>query len=65
VFQEMASLLVPGGTLFYSEPPVIVPGREFREHLGEAADAGLTVRKRRFYFVNRAAVLQKTAPGPQ
>jgi ubiquinone/menaquinone biosynthesis C-methylase UbiE len=65
VFQEMASLLVPGGTLFYSEPPVIVPGREFQEHLTEAEDAGLTVRKRRIYFVNRAAVLQKTASGPQ
>ena len=65
VFQEIASLLVPGGLLFYSEPPVIVPGREFREHLIEAEGAGLTVMERRFYFVNRAAVLQKITPGPQ
>jgi ubiquinone/menaquinone biosynthesis C-methylase UbiE len=65
VFKEIASLLVPGGILFYSEPPVIVPGREFRVHLTEAADAGFTVLERRFYFVNRAVVLQKTAPGLQ
>jgi ubiquinone/menaquinone biosynthesis C-methylase UbiE len=64
VFQEMASLLVPGGTLFYSEPPVIVSGREFRAHLQEASDAGLTLVERRFYFANRAAVLQKSTPGP-
>ena len=65
VFQEIASLLVPGGILFYSEPPVIVPGKEFRAHLEEAADAGFTIVERRFYFVNRAAVLQKGAPGPR
>ncbi len=65
VFQEIASLLVPGGLLFYSEPPVIVPGKEFRAHLAEAEEAGFTVVERRFYFVNRAAVLQKTAPGPR
>lgn len=65
VFQEIASLLVPGGILFYSEPPVIVPGREFREHLAEAKDTGFTVRERRLFFVNRAAVLQKSAPGQQ
>ncbi|HOX34173.1 MAG TPA: class I SAM-dependent methyltransferase [Methanoregulaceae archaeon] len=59
LFREIFALLKPGGTLFYSEPPIIVPGREFREHLAEAEQAGFRVAERWWYFVNRAAVLKK------
>jgi ubiquinone/menaquinone biosynthesis C-methylase UbiE len=59
LFREISSLLKPGGLLFYSEPPFIVPGREFRAHLSEAGEAGLRVVEKRLFFVNRAAVLRK------
>jgi len=59
LFREMFRLLKPGGTFFYSEPPVIVSGREFAEHLAEAEAAGFRVIERSFFFVNRAAVLRK------
>ncbi len=59
LFREIALLLKPDGTLFYTEPPFIVSGKEFREHLVEAEEAGLRLAERRFYFVNRAAVLRK------
>ncbi len=59
LFREISSLLVPGGLLFYSEPPFIVPGKEFRDSLAEAEKAGLTLVERRCFFVNRAAVLRK------
>jgi ubiquinone/menaquinone biosynthesis C-methylase UbiE len=59
LFGEISSLLKPSGLLFYTEPPFIVPGREFRAHLSEAEEAGLRVVEKRYYFVNRAAVLQK------
>jgi SAM-dependent methyltransferase len=63
VFREIASLLVPGGLLFYSEPPFIVPGREFRANLAGAEKAGLRVVEQRFYFVNRASVLREERDG--
>jgi SAM-dependent methyltransferase len=59
LFREIAALVKPGGTFFYSEPPFIVSGKEFREHLAEAEKAGFRVVEQRFYFVNRAAVLRK------
>jgi len=59
LFGEISSLLVPGGLFFYSEPPFIVPGREFRANLAYTEKAGLTLVEQRFFFVNRAAVLQK------
>lgn len=59
LFREIYALLKPGGTFFYSEPPFVIPGQEFREHLAEAEQAGFRVVKRRWYFVNRAAVLRK------
>ncbi|MDD1720334.1 MAG: class I SAM-dependent methyltransferase [Methanoregulaceae archaeon] len=59
LFREISSLLVPGGLLFFSEPPLVVPGREFRASLGYAEEAGLRVVERRVLFVNRAAVLRK------
>ncbi len=59
LFSEIAALVKPGGTFFYSEPPFIVSGREFKEHLAEAEKAGFRVIERSFFFVNRAAVLRK------
>jgi SAM-dependent methyltransferase len=59
LFHEIFSLLKPGGTFFYTEPPIIVSGREFQEHLAEAEAAGFTVVEHRLFFVNRAAVLMK------
>ena len=61
LFREISSLLKPEGLLFYSEPPFIVPGREFRAHLKEAEEAGLRLVEHRFFFVNRAAVLRKAS----
>jgi len=59
LFREIFGLLKPGGTFYYSEPPFIVSGREFRDHLAEAEKAGFRVAGRKWYFVNRAAVLMK------
>ena len=59
LFLEIASLLVPGGLLFYSEPPFIVSGTEFRDNLALAQGAGFRVIESRLFFVNRAAVLRK------
>ena len=59
LFREIASLLVPGGLLFYSEPPFIVSGTEFRDNLALAQEAGLRLVESRLFFVNRAAVLRK------
>ena len=59
LFGEIALLLKPGGLFYYTEPPVVVPGREFRTHLKEAEEAGFRVVEKRLFFVNRAAVLRK------
>jgi ubiquinone/menaquinone biosynthesis C-methylase UbiE len=59
LFREIALLVKPGGTLFYTEPPFVVSGREFREHLAEAMAAGFRLEGTSWYFVNRAAVLKK------
>lgn len=59
LFQEIALLLKPGGTLFYTEPPFIVSGREFRENLALAEEAGFRQVDRSLFFVNRAAGLRK------
>jgi ubiquinone/menaquinone biosynthesis C-methylase UbiE len=59
LFREISTLLVPGGQLFISEPPVIVSGKEFRDTLSLAQEAGLQLVERRLFFVNRAAVLRK------
>ena len=52
-------MLVPGGLFFYSEPPIIVSGSEFRESCALAEKAGLRLVETRRFFVNRAAVLRK------
>jgi len=59
LFREIAALLRPGGTLYYTEPPFIVSGREFRDNLALAEDAGFRLVETKFFFVNRAAVLKK------
>lgn len=59
LFREISALLVPGGRLFFSDPPFITSGREFENYLGLAADAGLAVAGRSWFFVNRAALLVK------
>jgi len=59
LFQEIAAVLVPGGLLFYTEPLFIVSGREFRDNLALAQEAGLRMTEARLFFVNRAAVLRK------
>ncbi len=59
LFREIAALVKPGGTFFYSEPPFIVSGGEFKEHLAEAEAAGFKVMERSFFFVNRAAVMRR------
>jgi ubiquinone/menaquinone biosynthesis C-methylase UbiE len=59
LFKEIAALLAPSGLLFLSEPPFIVSGGEFRDTIARAEEAGLRLIKRRFFFVNRAAVLRK------
>jgi ubiquinone/menaquinone biosynthesis C-methylase UbiE len=59
LFREIAAMLVPGGLFFYSEPPFLVPKKEFRENLAMAERLGLRTVETRWYFVNRAAVLRK------
>ncbi len=59
LFREIAALLVPGGHLFYTEPPLIVSGKEFRYNLALAEGAGLRVAETRSFFLNRAALLMK------
>lgn len=59
LFREIAAMLVPGGTFFYSEPPFLVPKKEFRENLAMAERLGLQTVGTRWYFVNRAALLKK------
>lgn len=59
LFREIAALVKTGGIFFFSEPPLIVSGREFREKIALAEEAGFLQADRFFYFVNRAAVLKK------
>jgi ubiquinone/menaquinone biosynthesis C-methylase UbiE len=59
LFREIAALLVPGGLLLLAEPPFIVPGREFRDTIMRAEEAGLRMVEKKLFFVNRAAVLRK------
>jgi len=59
LFGEIALLLKPGGTLFYTDPPFVVSGKEFQEYLAVAEEAGFRQVDRSFLFVNRAATLRK------
>jgi len=59
LFREIALLLKSGGTLFYTEPPFLVSGKEFHENLAVAEVAGFQLVDRSFFFLNRAATLMK------
>lgn len=59
LFREIAKLLRSGGTLFFSEPPFLVSGNEFRKKIAFAEQAGFLQVDRFLFFVNRAAVLRK------
>jgi ubiquinone/menaquinone biosynthesis C-methylase UbiE len=59
LFREIALLLKPGGTLFYTEPPFVVSGKEFRENLALVEEAGFLQVERSLFFVNRAVTLRK------
>ncbi len=59
LFREIFTLMKPGGTFFYTEPPFIVSGREFKEKLTLAEETGFRQVDRFWYFVNRAAGLRK------
>jgi ubiquinone/menaquinone biosynthesis C-methylase UbiE len=59
LLSEIAQLVKPGGTYFYTEPLIVVSGSEFRENLALAEAAGFRVVDRFWYFLNRAAVLRK------
>ena len=59
LFREIHSLLVPGGLLFLTEPPFIVPKGEFHTTLLRAQGAGFELVETKWFFVNRAAVLKK------
>lgn len=59
LFGEIAALLKPGGILFFSEPPILVSGREFRDKIALAERLGFQLERCSWFFVNRAAVLRK------
>jgi ubiquinone/menaquinone biosynthesis C-methylase UbiE len=59
LFSEIAALLKSGGTFFYSEPPFLVPKKEFSGNLTIMKTLGLEVVETRWYFLNRAALLKK------
>ena len=59
LFQEISALLVPGGLLFISEPPIIVSGKDSGIHFRWLRKQGYSSVERRLFFVNRAAVLRK------
>ena len=59
LFREIAALVKPGGTFFYTEPFFVVPGPEFRENLALAEKAGFRLVGTSHYFLNRAAELKK------
>lgn len=61
LFQEISSLLAPEGLFFFAEPPFVVSGNEFRANLMKAEMTGLKVVEKRFFFLNRAAILRKAS----
>ncbi len=59
LFSEINVLLKPGGILFFSEPPILVSGSEFRGKIALLEKMGFELVGRSLFFVNRAAVLKK------
>jgi ubiquinone/menaquinone biosynthesis C-methylase UbiE len=60
LFREIHSLLRPGGLLFLTEPPFVVPKEEFHTTLRRAQETGFALIETTWFFVNRAAVLKKS-----
>ncbi len=63
LFREIAALLKKGGTFFFSEPPILVSGREFSDKIALAESCGFRLVNRSWYFVNRAAVFERASGG--
>jgi ubiquinone/menaquinone biosynthesis C-methylase UbiE len=59
LFCEFAALLKKGGAFFFSEPPILVSGREFSDKIALAESCGFRLVSRSWYFVNRAAVFER------
>lgn len=59
LFSEISAMLVSGGTFFYTEPIIEVSKREFGDGIALAEKTGLKLTRRRWYFLNRAAVFEK------
>jgi len=59
LFTEFATLLKAGGTFFFSEPPVLVSGKEFSDKIALAESCGFRLVSRSWYLVNRAAVFER------
>jgi ubiquinone/menaquinone biosynthesis C-methylase UbiE len=59
LFREIATLVKPGGTFFYTEPFFVVPSTEFRENLARAEKARFRIVGTSHYFLNRAAELMR------
>jgi ubiquinone/menaquinone biosynthesis C-methylase UbiE len=58
-FQEVASLLKPGGQVLIVEPPFHVNKSEFKSTLNKAKDAGLIPSPGPKLFLNKSVVLTK------
>ena len=50
LFREISTLLVPGGLLFISEPPIIVSGKEFRYTLSLGSGSRVTACREAVIF---------------
>ncbi|MBC8218166.1 MAG: class I SAM-dependent methyltransferase [Planctomycetes bacterium] len=58
-FDEVRSMLKPGGLVLIVEPPFHVSKGAFEETIGEARDAGLTPVDRPRIFLSKAVLLRK------
>jgi len=60
LFNEIETILRPGGQVFMVEPPFHVSKKAFEDTIKKANDAGLTVVERAKIFLNKAIVLKKS-----